>query len=60
MSCPERTAKRFQNRMRKVMALEVRGNGPEGTAIPMTPLVLLRKLRRISAFCSGNPAGVDL
>jgi len=37
MSCPERIAKRFQNRMRKVMALEVRGNGPEGTAIPMTP-----------------------
>jgi len=37
MSCPERAAKRFQNRMRKVMALEVRGNGPEGTAIPMTP-----------------------
>jgi hypothetical protein len=34
------------------------GNGPEGTTIPMTSLVLLRKLRRISNFCGRKPAGV--
>lgn len=36
----------FPEQDEKVMALEVRGNGPEGTAIPMTPAAQVAKNQR--------------